>query len=96
MAKFTKGNKGKPKGATNKINKSIKQTMFDVFSQLQDDPKANLLSWAKDNQTEFYRMSIRLIQAEGATVTKKNLPEWLNEEDEPKLPPFMISFKNAE
>ena len=42
MAKFEKGNSGKPKGAKNKITKSVKEVVFDVFEQLQYDPKANL------------------------------------------------------
>jgi len=61
MAKFEKGNAGKPKGAKNKITKTVKEVVFDVFEQLQVDPKANLFNWGKDNPTEFYKIAAKLI-----------------------------------
>lgn len=61
MAKFQKGNAGKPKGAKNKITKTVKEVVFDVFEQLQVDPKANLLNWGKENPTEFYKIAAKLI-----------------------------------
>ena len=64
MAKFEKGNSGKPKGALNKLTKTVKEKVLDVFNELQDDPTANLLSWAKEEPTEFYKIASKLIPAE--------------------------------
>ena len=61
MAKFEKGNSGKPKGAKKKITKSVKEVVFDVFEKLQADPKANLLIWGRNNTTEFYKIAAKLI-----------------------------------
>lgn len=58
---FTKGNKGKPKGATNKLTKSVKEAFEIAFNQLQDDSDANLAEWAKNNTTEFYKLAAKLI-----------------------------------
>lgn len=61
MGQFAKGNKGKPKGATNKLTKSVKEAFEIAFNQLQSDKEANLATWAKDNTTEFYKLAAKLI-----------------------------------
>jgi hypothetical protein len=61
MAQFEKGNKGKPKGATNKITKSVKEAFVIAFSELQKDKEAKLSNWAKENPTEFYKLAAKLI-----------------------------------
>jgi hypothetical protein len=58
---FVKGNKGKPKGATNKLTKSVKEAFEVAFNELQGDENANLANWAKDNTTEFYKLAAKLI-----------------------------------
>jgi hypothetical protein len=66
MAKgqFEKGNAGKPKGAINKLTKTVKERVLEVFNELQTDPQANLLSWAKDEPTEFYKIAAKLIPSD--------------------------------
>lgn len=66
MAKFEKGDgrPRKPKGATNKVTKTIKEAVFDAFTKLQDDPKANLLAWGQKNPTMFYQVAAKLIPTE--------------------------------
>lgn len=61
MAKFEKGNPGKPKGAVMKTTKLVKEVFADVFTELQNDKDAKLLEWAKKNPTEFYKLASRLI-----------------------------------
>lgn len=61
---FKQGNPGKPKGAKNKITKSVKQTVLEVFTKLQGDPKANLLEWGKKNPKDFYQIAAKLIPTE--------------------------------
>lgn len=53
--------KGKPKGALNKNTKTVKEMFNTVFSDLQNDSKANLLQWAKENPSDFYRLCSKLI-----------------------------------
>lgn len=72
MAKFQPGNKGKPKGAKNKITRTVKEAVLDVFNKLQDDPKANLLEWGKKNPSMFYQIAAKLIPTEvDAKVSEK-------------------------
>lgn len=58
---FKEGNPGKPKGALQKTTKLIKEVFADAFNELQEDKKCNLVAWAKDNPTEFYKLANKLI-----------------------------------
>ena len=72
MAQFEKGNKGKPKGATNKLTKSVKEAFESAFNELQDDKEAKLSNWAKENPTEFYKLAAKLIPTSvNADLTSK-------------------------
>lgn len=64
MGKFEKGNAGKPKGAINKLTKTVKETVLAAFNDLQQDPKTNIVAWGKDNPTEFYKIAAKLIPTE--------------------------------
>ncbi len=61
---FKKGNSGKPKGATNKITKTVKETVLAVFNDLQSDPKNNLLEFGKKYPRDFYQIAAKLIPTE--------------------------------
>lgn len=66
---FKKGNSGKPIGAVNKTTRMVKEVFADVFEELQNDPKVNLKAWGKNNPTEFYKLSSKLIPLQlNATV----------------------------
>jgi len=83
MARFTKGNNanpnGRPVGAVNKINKTIKESVLNVFNKIQDDPQHNLETFAKKYPREFYLIASKLIPTEmiGSTETiiKVTIPE---------------------
>lgn len=66
MAKhrFGPGNSGKPKGATNKVTKTVKETVLAVFMEIQDDPKVKLSAFAKEYPKEFYNIAAKLIPTE--------------------------------
>jgi Family of unknown function (DUF5681) len=66
--------KGKPKGTPNKLTRTVKETVLAVFDDLQQDPKANLLSWGKGNPTEFYKIAAKLIPTEIAAKVEINKP----------------------
>lgn len=80
---FEKGQQkkgGRVAGTQNKLTKTVKETVLDVFNRLQDDPNHNLESWAKNEPTEFYKIASKLIPSEvNANV----------EVIAPVLPPFM-------
>ena len=69
---FKEGNSGRPKGATGKVNRLVKDVVSDVFTHLQTDPtakkkRADLKSWAVDYPKDFYQIASKLIpvQMEG-------------------------------
>ena len=80
---FEKGHQkigGKVKGTPNKLTRTVKETVLAVFDDLQSDPKANLLSWGKENPTEFYKIAAKLIPTEvnaNVEVHKKELPPFM-------------------
>ena len=62
---FVKGEaKGRPKGAVNKLTKTVRDTVLSAFNDLQEDPKANIVNWALENPTEFYKIASKLIPTE--------------------------------
>lgn len=61
---FEKGNPGKPKGATNLLTRTVKETVLAAFNELQKDPKANLIAWGKTKPGEFYQIAAKLIPTE--------------------------------
>ena len=52
---------GREKGSLNTHTKHVKDVLATAFSDLQNDPENNLLSWAKENPTEFYKLAAKLI-----------------------------------
>ena len=78
---FEKGksgnSEGRPKGSVNKLTKTVKERVLEVFNELQEDSEANLLSWAKTEPTEFYKIAAKLIPSdinakiEGKIITVK-------------------------
>lgn len=55
---------GREKGVQNHLTKTVKETVLEVFNKLQDDPKANLESFAKKYPREFYQIAAKLIPTE--------------------------------
>ena len=83
MARFTKGNNanpnGRPIGAVNKINKTIKESVLNVFNKIQEDPQHNLETFAKKHPKEFYLIASKLIPTEmigtTETIIRVTIPE---------------------
>lgn len=62
--KFKAGNPGKPKGATNHLTRTVKETVLSVFQELQGDPKHNLAAFARKYPRDFHNIAARLIPTE--------------------------------
>ena len=54
--------RGRPKGVKNKVGASVKDSILAVFTRLGST--AQMAKWARDNQTEFYKIYARLIPQE--------------------------------
>lgn len=60
---FKKGEGGRPAGAKNIVNRTVKETVLEVFNKLQSGPMA-LEKWAAVEPTEFYKIASKLIPTE--------------------------------
>lgn len=71
---FQKGNKlaGSRKGKPNRLTNDVRQVFHKVYDEMGDDDKSGkdgkpltgheaMLKWARDNQTEFYRLYGKMI-----------------------------------
>lgn len=65
MGKFVKGEAtGRPKGAINKLTKTVKERVLEAFNELQEDAEANLVTWGMKNPKDFYQIAAKLIPTE--------------------------------
>lgn len=55
---------GRTKGTPNKLTKTVKERVLDAFNELQEDAKANLVTWGKENPHHFYQIAAKLIPTE--------------------------------
>lgn len=59
--------KGQPKlggrkvGVPNKTTTTVREAFENAFRILQEDEEANVIAWGKENKTEFYKLSSKLI-----------------------------------
>jgi tRNA(Ile2) C34 agmatinyltransferase TiaS len=70
--RFKKGEGGRPVGAKNVINKTVKETVLDVFNRLQSGPNS-LEAWAQEEPTEFYKIASKLIPTEVTGTVKQTI-----------------------
>jgi hypothetical protein len=71
---FKKGQSGNPKGrdvgTQNRITKTVKEAFEIAFNDMQSVPGVRLGDWGKENPTEFYKISSKLIPSDvNATIT---------------------------
>lgn len=67
---FEKGQGGRPKGTKNKLTKTVKEMVKATFDELQGDPKANMLAFAKKYPRDFYNIAAKLIPTEVDSTIK--------------------------
>lgn len=62
---FQPGNPGRQKGTPNRLSRTVKETVLEVFNKLQqEDSPVRLETWAEKEPTEFYRIAAKLIPTE--------------------------------
>lgn len=64
---FQKGKEktgGREQGVPNKLTKTVKETVLQVFNQLQEDDKNNLSAFAEKYPRDFYAIAAKLIPTE--------------------------------
>lgn len=64
LGRLAKGTAGKPFGAQNKLNRTVKETVLAVFNELQGDPQTSLKSFAVAFPRDFYAIAAKLIPTE--------------------------------
>lgn len=80
---FEKGNKAATNRGPNKVTRTVKETVLEVFNRLQLHDTANLETWGEQNPTEFYKIAAKLIPTEikgEVAVIEKKLPSWIENE----------------
>lgn len=71
---------GRPKGAVNKLTRSVKEAFQTAFEELQGVEGANLLDWARTNTTEFYKIAAKLIPSEVNMTVARTAREMTDDE----------------
>ena len=66
---------GRTSGVQNKTTTAFKELLMATYDALEKDPKTNMLTLAKANQTEFYRIASKLlpIQVQADIVQHKQI-----------------------
>lgn len=70
--KFVKGGTGRPPGAKNVVNRTVKETVLEVFNRLQQG-EFSLANWAETEPTEFYKIASKLIPTEVTGSVKQTI-----------------------
>ena len=55
------GKKSKRTGVQNVHTTAFKDLIMNAYLALEKDPKYGIVKWAKENQTEFYKIASKLI-----------------------------------
>jgi hypothetical protein len=67
---FAPGNPGRPKGSKNKFSRKMDEAFAAVFDSLQLSETTKLEAWAKENLTEFYKITAKGITSHSETESR--------------------------
>jgi hypothetical protein len=71
------------------VTRAIREHFAEAFELLQEDKKVNLVSWAKANPTEFYRLASKLIPLQLETETQQATQSIIKIVPEPNYLPII-------
>lgn len=71
MAKFQKGEGGRPRGSRNKFT-SLKDEFLNAFEQIGGTEE--LATWARKNQTQFYTLLSKLLPSKSEVTGEDGGP----------------------
>jgi UV DNA damage repair endonuclease len=80
---------GRQKGTPNRVTRAIREHFAEAFELLQEDKTVNLISWAKANPTEFYRLASKLIPLQLETETQQATQSIIKIVPEPNYLPII-------
>ena len=63
---------GRIKGTPNKVSRTVKENVVAVFDELGG--RQQMTTWARENQTEFYRLYARLLPTEVSGPDSEAIP----------------------
>lgn len=72
LGQFQKGAPGRPKGVPNKVNAQARENIMAVFTRLGGT--AAMAEWARENQTQFYKLYARLIPVDTTVSNPDGTP----------------------
>jgi hypothetical protein len=90
---FQKGNSGRPKGSKNKITNDVRQIFHTIYNEMGNQEEIEdqitgrkrkmtgneaMMKWARENQTEFYRLYGKMIPTTQETMAD-NHEDFLDE-----------------
>ena len=76
---------GRTKGTPNKLTTSFKELVAKTNQELEEKTGKGMLSWAIQNETDFYRIASKLIPADMQTqMTGELLIKVIREGNNPK------------
>jgi UV DNA damage repair endonuclease len=86
---LTKRIGGRQRGTPNRVTRAIREHFAEAFELLQEDKTVNLVSWAKANPTEFYRLASKLIPLQLETETQQATQSIIKIVPEPNYLPII-------
>lgn len=72
LTKSTTKDAKKPVRGKGKVTAAVKDNILAVFNRL--DGTAGMAKWAKDNQTEFYKMYVKLLPSQSEITGADGAP----------------------
>lgn len=73
---------GRKPGSPNKLTRTVREVFLEVFNELQNDPNANLVAFAKKYPRDFYPLASKLIPTEITGAVKQVIKISIKKADE--------------
>lgn len=86
---------GRPKGAVNKVTRTVREAFEEAFAKLQEDPDKPyaLVPWGMKNPDKFYMLSQKLIPSQVAATVDDATSNLTPEERSAKLAAIVLRLE---